>query len=149
MNTLHLAVRIQGIWSYATTTLFCFSFSLCLERGQNQPVLNVMTGQAFITAQNHGYGIDSQSLPQGWSPLFINANDGTNEVNTPELPLGFIESNKDFYCFCLPVFIPSLLFLLLTLSLFSRGSCITPSQSSQLSSTQKQREALLIQRYRS
>lgn len=50
-------------------------------RGQNQPVLNVMTGQAFITAQNHGYGIDSESLPPGWSPLFINANDGTNEVD--------------------------------------------------------------------
>uniref|UniRef100_A0A3Q3BFG3 carbamoyl-phosphate synthase (ammonia) n=1 Tax=Kryptolebias marmoratus TaxID=37003 RepID=A0A3Q3BFG3_KRYMA len=49
------------------------------NRGQNQPVLNVMTGQAFITAQNHGYGIDSESLPAGWSPLFINANDGTNE----------------------------------------------------------------------
>ncbi|XP_026231385.1 carbamoyl-phosphate synthase [ammonia], mitochondrial [Anabas testudineus] len=49
------------------------------NRGQNQPVLNVMTGQAFITAQNHGYGIDSQSLPPGWRPLFINANDGTNE----------------------------------------------------------------------
>ncbi|KAF6719479.1 Carbamoyl-phosphate synthase [ammonia], mitochondrial [Oryzias melastigma] len=49
------------------------------NRGQNQPVLNVMTGQAFITAQNHGYGIDSKSLPPGWSPLFINANDGTNE----------------------------------------------------------------------
>ncbi|XP_028847155.1 carbamoyl-phosphate synthase [ammonia], mitochondrial isoform X1 [Denticeps clupeoides] len=49
------------------------------NRGQNQPVLNVMTGQAFITAQNHGYGIDSQSLPPGWSPLFVNANDGTNE----------------------------------------------------------------------
>uniref|UniRef100_A0A3P9LNV5 Carbamoyl-phosphate synthase [ammonia], mitochondrial n=2 Tax=Oryzias latipes TaxID=8090 RepID=A0A3P9LNV5_ORYLA len=49
------------------------------NRGQNQPVLNVMTGQAFITAQNHGYGIDSKSLPPGWSSLFINANDGTNE----------------------------------------------------------------------
>uniref|UniRef100_A0AAR2KU86 Carbamoyl-phosphate synthase [ammonia], mitochondrial n=1 Tax=Pygocentrus nattereri TaxID=42514 RepID=A0AAR2KU86_PYGNA len=52
------------------------------NRGQNQPVLNVMTGQAFITAQNHGYGIDSESLPPGWSPLFINANDGTNEVGS-------------------------------------------------------------------
>uniref|UniRef100_A0A8C3B294 Carbamoyl phosphate synthase arginine-specific large chain n=1 Tax=Cyclopterus lumpus TaxID=8103 RepID=A0A8C3B294_CYCLU len=50
------------------------------NRGQNQPVVNVMTGQAFITAQNHGYGIDSESLPPGWSPLFTNANDGTNEV---------------------------------------------------------------------
>ncbi|KAI1885288.1 hypothetical protein AGOR_G00218610 [Albula goreensis] len=49
------------------------------NRGQNQPVLNLMTGRAFITAQNHGYGIDSKSLPPGWSPLFVNANDGTNE----------------------------------------------------------------------
>ncbi|XP_015235429.1 PREDICTED: carbamoyl-phosphate synthase [ammonia], mitochondrial [Cyprinodon variegatus] len=49
------------------------------NRGQNQPVVNLMTGQAFITAQNHGYGIDSKSLPAGWSPLFVNANDGTNE----------------------------------------------------------------------
>uniref|UniRef100_A0A3Q3JR93 ATP-grasp domain-containing protein n=1 Tax=Monopterus albus TaxID=43700 RepID=A0A3Q3JR93_MONAL len=49
------------------------------NRGQNQPVLNLMTGQAFITAQNHRYGIDSKSLPPGWSPLFVNANDGTNE----------------------------------------------------------------------
>ncbi|KAG7463959.1 hypothetical protein MATL_G00182150 [Megalops atlanticus] len=49
------------------------------NRGQNQPVLNLMTNRAFITAQNHGYGIDSQSLPPGWSPLFVNANDGTNE----------------------------------------------------------------------
>lgn len=60
--------------------LFSFDVSLCFPRGQNQPVLNVMTGQAFITAQNHGYGIDSKSLPADWSPLFINANDGTNEV---------------------------------------------------------------------
>lgn len=49
------------------------------NRGQNQPVLNMMTGLAFITAQNHGYGIDSKSLPPGWSPLFVNANDDTNE----------------------------------------------------------------------
>ena len=59
-------------------------------RGQNQPVLNVMTGQAFITAQNHGYGIDTQSLPPGWSPLFVNANDGTNEVNSPKIFSSFI-----------------------------------------------------------
>uniref|UniRef100_A0A8C1AZ90 Carbamoyl-phosphate synthase 1 n=1 Tax=Cyprinus carpio carpio TaxID=630221 RepID=A0A8C1AZ90_CYPCA len=33
------------------------------NRGQNQPVVNVMMGQAFVTSQNHGYGIDSKSLP--------------------------------------------------------------------------------------
>ncbi|XP_054827243.1 carbamoyl-phosphate synthase [ammonia], mitochondrial [Eublepharis macularius] len=49
------------------------------NRGQNQPVVNMINGQAFITAQNHGYAIDSCSLPPGWKPLFVNANDQTNE----------------------------------------------------------------------
>ncbi|XP_015284737.1 PREDICTED: carbamoyl-phosphate synthase [ammonia], mitochondrial-like, partial [Gekko japonicus] len=49
------------------------------NRGQNQPVVNTINGQAFITAQNHGYAIDSRSLPPGWKPLFVNANDQTNE----------------------------------------------------------------------
>ncbi|XP_067320041.1 carbamoyl-phosphate synthase [ammonia], mitochondrial [Anolis sagrei] len=49
------------------------------NRGQNQPVVNMINGQAFITAQNHGYAIDSDSLPSGWKPLFVNANDQTNE----------------------------------------------------------------------
>ncbi|NXY31863.1 CPSM synthase, partial [Pomatorhinus ruficollis] len=49
------------------------------NRGQNQPVLNAVSGQAVITAQNHGYAIDSSALPPGWKPLFVNANDQTNE----------------------------------------------------------------------
>ncbi|NXU53477.1 CPSM synthase, partial [Turnix velox] len=49
------------------------------NRGQNQPVLNVLSGQAFITAQNHGYAIDSSTLPPGWTPLFLNPNNQTNE----------------------------------------------------------------------
>ncbi|NXW40757.1 CPSM synthase, partial [Nyctiprogne leucopyga] len=49
------------------------------NRGQNQPVLNAVSGQAVITAQNHGYAIDSLTLPPGWKPLFVNANDQTNE----------------------------------------------------------------------
>ncbi|XP_009686964.2 carbamoyl-phosphate synthase [ammonia], mitochondrial isoform X1 [Struthio camelus] len=49
------------------------------NRGQNQPVLNVVNGRAVITAQNHGYAIDSSTLPPGWKPLFVNANDQTNE----------------------------------------------------------------------
>ncbi|XP_074950144.1 carbamoyl-phosphate synthase [ammonia], mitochondrial isoform X2 [Phalacrocorax aristotelis] len=49
------------------------------NRGQNQPVLNAVNGQAVITAQNHGYAIDSSTLPRGWKPLFVNANDQTNE----------------------------------------------------------------------
>ncbi len=47
------------------------------HRGSNQPVLNVETGKAFITAQNHGYAV--KDLPKTVSELFTNANDGTNE----------------------------------------------------------------------
>uniref|UniRef100_A0A674HAJ5 Carbamoyl phosphate synthase arginine-specific large chain n=2 Tax=Taeniopygia guttata TaxID=59729 RepID=A0A674HAJ5_TAEGU len=49
------------------------------NRGQNQPVLNAVSGQAVITAQNHSYAIDGSTLPPGWKPLFVNANDQTNE----------------------------------------------------------------------
>lgn len=43
--------------------------------------MNTMNGQAFITAQNHAYGVDSNSLPAGWKPLFVNINDKSNEVS--------------------------------------------------------------------
>jgi len=49
------------------------------NRGQNQPVLNLRTGQCFITPQNHGYAIDINTLSDDWEPLFVNKNDGTNE----------------------------------------------------------------------
>ncbi|NWT73518.1 CPSM synthase, partial [Prunella himalayana] len=49
------------------------------NRGQNQPVLNAVSGQAVITAQNHSFAIDGSTLPPGWKPLFVNANDQTNE----------------------------------------------------------------------
>mmetsp|Transcript_26422 Transcript_26422/g.40908 ORF Transcript_26422/g.40908 Transcript_26422/m.40908 type:complete len:1515 (+) Transcript_26422:117-4661(+) len=49
------------------------------NRGQNQPVVNHQTGECYITPQNHGYAIDSQSLPPEWDPLFTNANDNSNE----------------------------------------------------------------------
>ncbi|OXB64724.1 hypothetical protein ASZ78_014995 [Callipepla squamata] len=53
------------------------------NRGQNQPVLNTVSGQAVITTQNHAYAIDSSTLPPGWKPLFVNANDQTNESSGP------------------------------------------------------------------
>ncbi|CAH1249022.1 CPS1 [Branchiostoma lanceolatum] len=49
------------------------------NRGHNQPVLNLLNNQAFITSQNHGFAIDNETLPPGWKPMFINANDLTNE----------------------------------------------------------------------
>ena len=42
-------------------------------------MLEVGTDKAYITAQNHGYAVDNETLPDDWEPLFININDGTNE----------------------------------------------------------------------
>lgn len=49
------------------------------NRGQNQPVINNLTGECYITPQNHGYAVKDDTLPPGWKTLFTNANDGSNE----------------------------------------------------------------------
>ena len=49
------------------------------NRGHNQPVVNLLNEQAFITSQNHGFALDESTLPEQWKPLFRNANDMTNE----------------------------------------------------------------------
>jgi carbamoyl-phosphate synthase small subunit len=49
------------------------------HRGHNQPVMDIVTKKCYITSQNHGYAVDAESLPAGWSPSFINLNDGTCE----------------------------------------------------------------------
>jgi carbamoylphosphate synthase small subunit len=42
-------------------------------------VLQCGTNKAFVTSQNHGFAIDTDSLSADWEPLFVNLNDGTNE----------------------------------------------------------------------
>ena len=49
------------------------------HRSHNQPVRLVGTNRCFITSQNHGYAVDTDTLPEGWEPFFVNLNDGTNE----------------------------------------------------------------------
>lgn len=49
------------------------------NRGQNQPVINKITGECYITPQNHGFAVDDSQLPDGWKTLFSNINDGSNE----------------------------------------------------------------------
>ena len=49
------------------------------HRSHNQPVRMVGSEHCFITSQNHGYAVDSETLGADWEPLFINMNDGTNE----------------------------------------------------------------------
>lgn len=49
------------------------------NRGANIPCTSLLTGKCHITSQNHGYAVDSKTLPNGWEELFVNANDGSNE----------------------------------------------------------------------
>ena len=47
------------------------------HRGANQPVLNLDNGQVEITAQNHGFAVDEQTLPPQLRITHRNLNDNT------------------------------------------------------------------------
>jgi len=49
------------------------------HRSHNQPVQRIGTSQCFITSQNHGYAVATETLPTDWEPLYVNMNDGSNE----------------------------------------------------------------------
>lgn len=49
------------------------------NRGHNIPCTDALSGRCYITSQNHGYQVDTATLPEGWKELFKNANDGSNE----------------------------------------------------------------------
>lgn len=55
------------------------------HRGPNQPVLDAATGRVEITAQNHGYAVKMDTLPDGVSVTHRNLNDQTIEgIDAPE-----------------------------------------------------------------
>ena len=50
------------------------------HHGSNHPVKNLLTGQVEITAQNHGFVVDPESLPSSDVEItHVNLNDHTNE----------------------------------------------------------------------
>ncbi|KAI0791409.1 carbamoyl-phosphate synth [Abortiporus biennis] len=49
------------------------------NRGHNIPCTDALSGRCYITSQNHGFQVDTATLPSGWKELFKNANDGSNE----------------------------------------------------------------------
>ncbi|MDR2518958.1 MAG: glutamine-hydrolyzing carbamoyl-phosphate synthase small subunit [Spirochaetaceae bacterium] len=69
-----LGVQIMALAAGADTYKLPYG-----HRGQNQPCLEAGTKRCYITSQNHGYAVRKESLPKGWEPWFINANDGTLE----------------------------------------------------------------------
>ena len=59
------------------------------HRSHNQPVKQVGGNSSFITAQNHGFAVNTDTLPSEWEPYYVNLNDGTNE--------GFRHKTKPFF----------------------------------------------------
>ena len=50
------------------------------HRGGNHPVKDLKTGRVYISSQNHGYVVNTDTLdPSVAVPAFTNVNDGTNE----------------------------------------------------------------------
>lgn len=49
------------------------------HRGQNQPCMDIKTGRAMVTSQNHGWAVDPKGLPHDWEVTFVNLNDDSVE----------------------------------------------------------------------
>ena len=66
------------------------------HRGANHPVKDLDTGRVYITAQNHGYAVDPDSLPPGLEVSLLNLNDNTVEGLTHRsLPLFSIQYHSE------------------------------------------------------
>ncbi len=69
-----LGHQLLALASGATTYKMKFG-----NRGLNQSVIDLRTSLCYVTSQNHGYAIDEMTLPKEWKPMFVNANDSSNE----------------------------------------------------------------------
>jgi carbamoyl-phosphate synthase small subunit len=56
------------------------------HRGANHPVRDLRSGCVAITSQNHGYAVQTDTLPHGTDMTHVNLNDGTCE--------GFFDENR-------------------------------------------------------
>jgi carbamoyl-phosphate synthase small subunit len=66
------------------------------HRSQNQPCVERGTRRCHITSQNHGFAVDTATLPEGWEPWFENANDGTNEgIRHARLPFMSVQFHPE------------------------------------------------------
>ncbi len=66
------------------------------HRGGNHPVRELADGRVHITAQNHGYAIDPDTLPAELEVSHINLNDGTVEgLRHRELPVFSIQYHSE------------------------------------------------------
>jgi len=66
------------------------------HRGANHPVMNNATGRVEITTQNHGFGIQADSLPDQLEATHVNLNDRTLEgMRHKELPIFAVQYHPE------------------------------------------------------
>ena len=66
------------------------------HRGGNQPVKDLESGRVYVTAQNHGYAVDSEGLPAELEISHLNLNDDTVEgLRHRELPIMTIQYHSE------------------------------------------------------
>ena len=66
------------------------------HRGANHPVRDLATGRVYITAQNHGYAVEPDSVKGGLEVTYLNVNDGTIEgLRHRELPVFCIQYHSE------------------------------------------------------
>jgi len=66
------------------------------HRGGNHPVRDLATGRVYITAQNHGYALDADTLKGGLEVSHVNLNDGTVEgLRHRDLPILAIQYHSE------------------------------------------------------
>lgn len=64
------------------------------HRSQNQPCLLQESKRCYITTQNHSFAVGT--LPEGFKPWFVNANDGSNEgILHEELPFFSVQFHPE------------------------------------------------------
>ena len=61
------------------------------HHGSNHPVKDLSTGQVFITAQNHGFAVDAETLPANARVTHVSLFDGTLQ--------GFELTDRPAFCF--------------------------------------------------
>ncbi|MBD5635549.1 MAG: glutamine-hydrolyzing carbamoyl-phosphate synthase small subunit [Candidatus Eremiobacteraeota bacterium] len=66
------------------------------HRGGNQPVKDLVHDTVLVTAHNHGYAVDGETLPTELEATMVNLNDGTNEgFRHKTLPISAVQFHPE------------------------------------------------------